>query len=167
MAAAKDAPGTELAPGTTGLPPAKRAELEIVRRAILGEAELPQADPQAMSRAILERILASSSFEEAHTQQNLTPWRTMLDRTVIVQYVHFNRSSFEGQALYAVCDLIDAESGESISVTCGGQNVLGQLYLALDNGWYGQTAEDPGARPVRMIENKTSEGYGALWLEAA
>lgn len=138
------------------------AQLDIIAKAILGEGELPQAaDPEAMSRAIMERILAADTFEEVFTQQNLTPWRNLLDRAVVVKDVHFNRSTIEGAGapVYAVVDLVDVETGEAHTVTCGGQNVLAQLVTAIRNGWLD--------RPVRMIENKTANGYGALWLEAA
>lgn len=135
------------------------AELELIHRAILGEAELPPSDPQAMSRAIMERILSAETFEQAFTQQSLTPWRSMLGVPFFVKHVHFNRSGFENQAVYAVVDLEPAAGGEAVSVTCGGQNVLAQLVTMLEQGWQDKA--------VRMIENDTAEGYKALWLEAA
>ena len=141
------------------------AQLELIAKVLVGEAELPaNADPEAMSRAIMERILAAESFEDAFTQQNLTPWRSMLDRAVMVRDVHFNRSTIDGagQSIYAVVDLVDADTGESISVTCGGANVLSQLVVGLQQGWLIDEK-----RPVKLIENKTAAGYGALWLEAA
>jgi hypothetical protein len=147
--------GTDVAP----VDKKRVAQLELVHQAILGNAELPVQDPEAMSRAIMERILQSTSFEDVFTQQSLTPWRAMLGVPFFVKDVHFNRSGFEGQNVYAVCDLDPAAGGDQVTVTCGGQNVLAQLVVMLKNGW-----QD---RPVRMIENKTAEGYGALWLEAA
>lgn len=149
----------------TGTDVAVRDEkLALIHKAILGEAELPPVDAAAMSRAILERILESDSFEQAFTQQSLTPWRTMLGVAVVVTDVRFNRSSFndgQGPSIYAVCDLVIQDTGEAVTVTCGGQNVLGQLLKGVERGWLIEEA-----RPVRMIENMTSEGYGALWLEA-
>lgn len=155
----------------TALEPRSRAQLELIHKAILGEAELPAADPAAMSRQIMERILAAESFEDAFTQQNLTPWRSMLGVPVVVRDVHFNRSTVAtdgGPSVYAVVDVqpIDTKSGElagePVSVTCGGANVLAQLVKGLEQGWLLEEK-----RPVRMIENATAQGYGALWLEAA
>lgn len=142
-----------------------KAQLAKIYEVLRGESELPErADPGAMSRAIMERILAGESFEDVFTQQSLTPWRSMLGRVVFVRSVHFNRSTFEGEGppIYAVCDLVDADTGEAITVTCGGQNVLAQLVKGLEAGWLVDEK-----RPVRMIENDTAQGYGALWLEAA
>lgn len=150
---------------STAIETTRAAQLEQIRRAITGEEELPgNADPEAMSRAIMERILAAESFEDAFTQQDLTPWRSMIGRAVIVRDVHFNRSTVEGAgpSVYAVCDLVDVETGEQISVTCGGQNVLAQIVVGLQHGWLVDEK-----RPVRMIENRTANGFGALWLEAA
>ena len=135
------------------------AQLQVIADAILGRGELPPAaDPEAMSRAIIERILSAESFEQAFTQQDLTPWRSMLDVPVYVRDVHFNRSGYEGQAVYAVCDLELVEGGERVTVTCGGRNVMAQLVAGLKNGWLDN--------PIRMIANRTGEGFDALWLEA-
>lgn len=136
------------------------AQLAVIADAILGRGELPPAaDPEAMSQAIMERILGASSFEEAFTQQDLTPWRSLLEVPVYVRDVHFNRSGYEGQAVYAVCDLELADGSESkVTVSCGGKNVLAQLVAMLKNGWQGN--------PVRLIANRTGEGFDALWLEA-
>jgi len=156
MAEAKTAnTGQELtAPGA--------AQLEVIQNALLGQGELPAAaDPEAMSRAIMERILNAQSFEDAFTQQDLTPWRSMLGVPVKVLDVHFNRSSFEageGAPIYGVFDLLVLKTKERVTVTCGGKNVLSQIIVALKNGWLD--------KPVRMIENTTRDGYGALWLEA-
>lgn len=146
----------------TALAETGQAQLDVIANAILGKGELPPAaDPEAMSRAIMERILNAQSFEDAFTQQNLTPWRSMLGREVKVTDVHFNRSTVEGDGppVYAVCDLVDTDTGETISVSCGGANVLMQLVVGVRNGWFADNA-------VRLIENKTANGYGALWLEA-
>lgn len=157
--AAGNGAGTEVAQRD----PAFLAQLELIHRAILGEAELPATDPAAMSRAIMERILSAETFEEAFTQQNLTPWRSLVGVPVVIPgpgSIHFNRSGFEGQSVYAVVDLITPDGQQQV-VSCGGQNVLAQLVAALQNGWLGPDY------PVRMVENDTAEGYKALWLEAA
>ncbi len=152
------------APIGTALAKTGAAQLELIAKVIVGEAELPpNADPEAMSRAIMERILAAESFEDVFTQQSLTPWRSMLDVPVVVRGVHFNRSTIEGEGapVYAVVDLVDP-NGEAQTVTCGGRNVLAQLVKGLQEGWLVDER-----RPVKLIENKTAAGYGALWLEAA
>lgn len=138
-------------------------QLEVIQAAIMGEAELPpRADPEAMSRAIMERILNASTVEEAFTQQNLTPLRTILDTPFRITDVHFNRSKLnegEGAPVYAIVDIVTVDTGEAISTSCGGKNVLAQLVVGLKNGWLADNV-------FQLIANRTTDGYDALWLEA-
>jgi hypothetical protein len=63
-------------------------------------------------------------------------------------------------AIYAVCDLVDARTGEPLeTVTCGGRNVLAGLVKMIQEGW-----QD---RAFKLTAKKTGEGYQVLWLEAA
>lgn len=142
-------------------------QLQQAYNVIMGTEEAPRfADPEALSLAILQRIMEAETFEQAFTAQKLVPWRELLELPVFVQDVKFNRSTFEsgeGSAsspLYAVVDLTRADDGEPVTVTCGGRNVLVQLIRGMQKGWL----QD---KPVKMIEKPTSEGFKVLWLEAA
>lgn len=148
---------------STELAVPSKAQLEAVYEAITDGKPLPNAaDPEQVSRAILERIMAAETFEEAFAPQAKIPaWRDrFLDKPVRVTDVHFNRSTIEGgqSAVYAVVDLVDSD-GVQETVTCGGRNVLVQLLKMLEKGWTDQT--------VMLTSKKTSEGYTVLWLEAA
>lgn len=144
---------------TTGTDLAERnVQLEVLAKAILDGDELPGGgDPEAMSRAIAERILNADSVEAAFSPQSLTPWRSMLEVPVKIVDVHFNRSGFEGQSIYAVADVVGPD-GEIHTVTCGGRNVMAQLVVGVKNGWF-------ETNTFQLVEKKTSEGFGALWLE--
>ncbi len=138
-------------------------ELELAYAALLNGEPLPTAgDPEVVSRMIVERILSAETFEEAFAPQKLPAWRDVaLDRTVLVQGFHLNNSTMpegQGAAIYAIVDLVDTATGEQMTVTCGGRNVLAQLIKSLEKGWLG--------RPVRMTSKATAEGYRVLWLEA-
>lgn len=153
-----------MADSDTALTKAGAAQLDVIANAIMGKGDLPAAaDPEAMSAAIMQRILEADTFEDAFTQQNLTPWRSMLNVPVLVRDVHFNRSTIEGgeggAPVYAVCDLVIVETGEAVTVTCGGKNVLAQLVKGLRHGWLADN-------PVQLIANKTRDNFDALWLEA-
>lgn len=126
-----------------------------------GEAIASYADPEVVSRAIVERIMGAETFDEAFRPQELAAWRDLLDVPVTVRSFHLNPSGFEGQgsSVYAVVDLVRMDDGEAATVTCGGRNVLAQLVKMLEMGWLD--------KPVRMIAKQTAEGYSALWLEAA
>lgn len=150
----------------TQRPPTK-AELDQAYAAILDGKPLPQvSDPEVVSRAILERILTAETFEDAFAPQELTSWRDLLDVPVFVRSFHLNSSGFEqGSSVYAVCDLQRADGANwddgrpTLTVTCGGRNVLAQLVKMLEKGWLD--------RPVAMIAKRTREGFDALWLESA
>lgn len=143
----------------TALATREAAQLEQIRGAILDGDPLPfVSDPEVMSRAIAERILGSETFEEAFTAQSLPAWRELEGVPVIVRDVRFNRSGFEGQSLYAVVDIAPVDQTlPPTTVSCGGKNVMAQLYVMVKNGW-----QD---RPVQLISKRTTEGYDALWLE--
>jgi hypothetical protein len=153
----------------------KRASPEAIALAygaILGEEQLPEyADPEVISRAIMERIIEAETFEDAFQPQTLVAWREMLNEPVFVQDFRLNRSSIKDSAspVYAVVDLARADgknwrdkSGKEsrvIAVTCGGRNVLVQLVKALEKGWLD--------KPVKLTSKQTGEGFNVLWLEAA
>lgn len=148
----------------TELTKTRTAQLDLIQKVVLGEAELPEnADPEAMSRAIMERILAAQSFEEVFVPQSIAAWRdVLLDVPVVVTDVHFNRSSYEqGAPVYAIVDVVDP-NGETRSVHCGGANVLAQLVVGLKNGWLLEEK-----RPVKLVTKETGAGFKVLWLEAA
>jgi hypothetical protein len=137
-------------------------QLEMIYSAILGDATLPvESDPEAISRAIVERIMTADTFEDAFRPQQLEAWREYLEVPVLVRGLHFNPTTFEGQgsSIYAVVDIERLDNGETLTVSCGGRNVLTQLVKMVQNGWTD--------RPVKMIDKPTQEGYKALWLVAA
>jgi hypothetical protein len=138
-------------------------QVQLAYAAIMGDAELPVAsDPEAMSRAIVERIMSADTFDEAFRPQQLESWQSYLDQPVKVREFHLNRSAFEdgqGAPIYAVVDIELLSDGEIVTVTCGGRNVLTQLVKMLQKGWQDN--------PVQLTARKTSEGYTALWLTAA
>ena len=149
---------------TTALAVPGAEQLDAAYAAILDGAELPvaaAADPELISRQIVEGILNAETFEEAFAPKSVPAWRDMLDVPVLVRNVKLNRSSFEGSAssIYAVCDLERLDNAERVTVTCGGRNVLAQLVKMLEKSWTD--------KPVKLIGKQTGEGYTALWLQAA
>lgn len=142
-------------------------EIERAFKVILGDEELPSAsDPEIVSRAIVERIMAAETFDETFRPQQLESWQQYLDTPVVVRTFHLNRTTFDasenaGAPVYAVCDLVLGD-GEIVTVTCGGRNVLAQLVKMLQNGWL-----DNADYAVKMTAKRTAEGYNALWLVAA
>lgn len=155
---------TETAERSTALAVPTKKELEAAYAAILDGTPLPGAgnDPEAVSRAIAERILASETFEEAFSPQELEAWSNYVGEVVTVKDFHLNPTTFNtgdgGPAAYAVVD-IELSDGSIKTVTCGGRNVLMQLVKALEKGWL--------VNQVVLIAKPTAEGNTALWLQAA
>lgn len=138
-------------------------QIEQAYRSIIDGDVLPDVgDPEVISRAIMERIMAAETFEETFAPQNLIAWRELLDVPVLVRDLHLNRSTVEGgtgPAVYAVVDLVVVKTGEIKTVTCGGRNVLIQLVKMLEKGWLD--------RAVKITQKRTGEGFNVLWLVPA
>ena len=143
-------------------------QIEQARAAILDGAAIPDfGDPELVSRAIVERLLGSDTFEQAFKPQELESWQEYLGVPFLVRDFHLNRTRFEDRpegapSVYAVCTLerLDGEEPAVVTVTTGGQNVLAQLLLILEKGWWDN--------PVKMIAKDTATaGRKALWLEGA
>lgn len=141
------------------------AQVKQAYAAILDGVPIPQqADPETMSRAIVERIMQAETFEQVFQPSELEPWReAYLGVPVKVRGFHLNASGFEqGSSVYAVVDLVPLageSQGEIVTVTCGGRNVLTQLVKALEKGWLD--------RPVKLVERGTASGFRTLWLVSA
>lgn len=153
-------------------------EAPLVPEVIPGNAILPQPsdfermletsrsqaleDPEQVSRTIAERILSAGSVEEVLTPGEARHARELLDTPVTVHAVHFNQSDFEdGIGFYAVVDVTDTESGDTFAVTCGGRNVMAQLYqLARLNALPCDVRFTQARKPTRA-------GYWPLWLVKA
>ena len=161
---------------TTAAPPAAFSgarnatpeQIEVAKRAILDGEALPDfGDPELVSRAIVERLLGSQTFEAAFAPQNLEGWQEYLGVPVLVRDFHLNRTRFDDRAegspsVYAVCDLerLDGEDPATLQVSVGGMNVLAQLLLIVERDWWD--------KPVKMIAKETATpGRKVLWLESA
>ena len=119
-------------------------------------------DPETVQRAIVERILAAKSVEEILTPSETRHARDLLDEPVTVHAVRFNESDFEdGIGFYAVVEVTTPDTGDSFAVTCGGRNVMAQLYaLAACDAFPCDVKFTQARKPTRA-------GYWPLWLVQA
>ena len=140
-------------------------ELETIKGVLFRGEELPTMEAGAMAQAIAQRIAESETFEEAFAPQEdtkLAGWAdTLLGVPVFVRGVRFNPSSKQGDgpAAYAVCELARGDNGETVTVHCGGLNVMTQLVLMLEKGWLD--------KPVKLVSRPTGNDRNTLYLEAA
>lgn len=130
--------------------------------ALRGEVVPEIEDPEQVSLAIMERILAGESAEEVLGGQQAVHAQDVLDRPFMLHGLRLMRSRFEGGAgVFAVLDAEFGDDGSREAVTCSGRNVMAQaiqLYRL-------------GALPRDVViirsETQTANGYYPLWLEAA
>lgn len=126
---------------------------------ILAETERFE-DPAEIARAIMERILTADTPEAVLEQSGTTSARDVLEVPLELTDARFMRSGFdEGPGAYALLTMVNAD-GEQLTVTCGGRNVLAQVFRLK------QLAALP--RRVKFVEaGQTAQGYRPLWLNAA
>jgi hypothetical protein len=139
-------------------------EIELAYAAIMDGEALPVSnDPEAVSRAIIDRIATAETFEEAFAPQELKGWKEFIGVPVQVKSFKLNPTTYGadengGSSVYAVVDIVTPD-GVLESVTCGGRNVLTQLVRGLEKGWL----ED---HTFALESKPTAGGNEALWLRA-
>lgn len=135
--------------------------VEAAYAAIL-DGKLPPevGDPSVTARAIQERIKNAKTFEDAFRPSSLQSWQDYADKPVIVHSFHLNPSNFEGQTAYAVVELGIPETGEFLTVSTGGGNVLTQLVKAWELGAF-------PFRAILKVKDTGTPGRVTLWLESA
>jgi hypothetical protein len=145
--------------------PATPALLQQVRDAIDGKGLPPEVgDPEIMARLIRERIRTGTFDDSMSPSAKLPAWADeYLDRLVVVYGFHMNPSTIENpddparKGVYAVVEVGLPGTGEIVTVSCGGGNVLEQLVKAWEEGRFPFQAVLTGT--------KTSRGYTTLWLK--
>lgn len=131
--------------------------------AVLGKVDVElYDDPEQAAVAIAQEILNSQSAQDVLRSRETVPAAELLDIPIEVTTVRFNRSDFDqGPSLYALMRAIILETGEVVIVTCGGRNVLAQLYRLC------QLEALPTRVRITRAKRATSAGYNPLWLIGA
>lgn len=139
------------------------SEAALAYKVLQGEV-VPDYSPEDMARAIAARIQDADSDAEvdaifaSQEDRKLAAWRDVLmGEPVKVLRLHFNPSAFDGQPVYAVCDLEKKDDGTVWTVGIGGLNVLYQLVKMVEKArtdrWY------------KLVAVRTTSGFDTLWLE--
>lgn len=144
-------------------PPASKEELEGFLQVLDGgEYPAERMERGAMADAIAKRIRAGETFEDVFRSQDEQLPGFPEDVPFTLHGFHLNPSSYwengkgEGLSAYAVCDITRQDSGERITCSIGGRNVLEQLYKILQNGWWDKT--------YKLVVKDTAAGRTAYWL---
>ncbi len=119
------------------VPDEKREAYDLLMSSVQGGVDLLELqDSEAVQRALALGLLGAETIEEVFGNQGgLAPWSELLGRAVEVREVHFNASRTEkGPGFYAVCKLVDLETGEQSTRHVGGYRPASQLLWAWGHG---------------------------------
>lgn len=123
--------------------------------------------PDEAHESIVRRVMAAESVSEVLAEQQVTHSRDILDVPFMLESVHFNESTIDGEGpgFYGILNGTRMDTNEKVTVSCGGRTVLAQLYKlqvladGLPNG--------PVAIRLRQADKPSKRGYFPLWLRAA
>lgn len=137
---------------------------EVDRQAVglfLSQARAVESvDTDSTTVEILARILSSESADQVLAPLVPVAASAMVGFPIIVDAVRWMKSDFaEGAGMYALIDAVDQSTGEKRLITCGGMNVLAQLF-ALE-----RLQAFPVHVKITRAAKATANGYFPLWLE--
>lgn len=123
---------TEMEKPTGGAPAIlsdRQQAFDLLMGAIRGEVNLIESyDSTEVQRALALGILADESDEAFVGQAGLAPWSEWLGQPVELREVHFNPSRIEGgPGFYAVCSLVNLQTGEAGQRHIGGFRPVAEL----------------------------------------
>lgn len=138
-------------------------ELEVPKSAeelIRAEAEVI-TDPDQISREIMDRIVQAETPEKVLEQAGTIAAEDYIGKPFVLTDARAMRSALdEGPGVYYALNCVDPETGEPFVMTCGGRNVLAQVFRLKQL--------DALPRRVKITAaGKTAQGYTPLWLNAA
>lgn len=158
---------TDVVPWEEGeLPAMIEPTAELIAQAYraLDTGQLPPevGDPAVTARLIRERIRRGTLADALAPASNLPSWgKDYANEPVVVHAFHLNPSQIEESPIgvYGVVELGIPETGELVTVTCGGGNVLEVLIKA----W----AEQAFPFRCKLVPVRTSGGFTTYRLQAA
>lgn len=127
---------------------------------ILGQEEMPETDPEEGARAIVARILSAESADDVLSISSVTHAQEILQVPLEIFRVKWQRGTFEeGTTCYVVLSAVVIETGERVTITCGGTNVMVQLVKM------GIIGAFPFKARITKSIKATARGFYPLWLE--
>lgn len=134
----------------------KRSEVERY----LGQAANVD-DPDAASRAIVERIFEAETAEDILGGQQLDEAEAWLDKPFLLTGVRYNPSDLnESIGVYSVLEG-KAGDGSDVKFSCGARNVMAQAWALHEKGFL------PIGVVLKESKRPTARGYRPMWLEMA
>jgi len=127
-------------------------------RRMINEAEEESAESAELIEAqIFEKMLSAKNLDELLGPNEVTKWNTLLDQSVTVTGVRFNRSDFgDGPAIYAIAEA--RIGGKQALLSCGARTVMAQLLIMRDREML------PALVKLQESPRPTKNGYKPLNL---
>ena len=122
--------------------------------------QVPEADADAATEAIVEQVFTAQSPEELDRPWSGEGMRTYLGRLLHVQALKRLPSDYpSGPGWYLGCDCVLDATGEKVFVTTGSVAIVSQLLAAYLKRWL------PLGIVPRQAERKSRNGYYPMHLE--
>ena len=137
-------------------------QMEVVEAAIRGVegAQLQVVDAKQAADAIVARILAAETAEQALTPQKTIGAREMVGvplRFVGVQWL--NSKYDNGPGVYALAQAFDLRDGSQVLVTSSARNAMAQLFKCQTLGAFPQDGT--------FVEgSETTDHFVPMWIES-
>jgi hypothetical protein len=133
--------------------------LDEVERALMDPTvrlSVPDSDPEEASRAIIRSILEA---DDPLVGLEVTPARELLGVPIMLCEVEWRNSDYSesGPGIFALMRG-QLEDGSVVVVSCGGANVLAQLYRLARDGRL------PEAVAIEEARKPTAKGHRPLWI---
>lgn len=120
-----------------------------------------ETDPERIADDIVSRILASETVEDVLAPQAVEHARDLVDTPIRLHRGKVNQSEYEGgPGVYMICEAEVIADGRMTTFSCGGRNVMAQVYKLAQFGAF------PMEVVIREAPKPTRQGFKPLWLEA-
>lgn len=148
-----DEPGTDVVTIDAPAPPAVASYLSSSKAAV-------EEDPEQVAWEIVQRILSAQSPDEVLSRQQVMSAKELLGFPLIIERVRWQRSAYEQrESMYALVNAHRTDLDVDVVVTCGGRNVMAQLWRL------GELNAFPIKAKFGTTAQPTANGYYPLWLE--
>lgn len=152
------APASATVSPWAGFPSDMPAEIEDF---LLNARPEESSNPAEVQMDIMRRILSAKSLDEVFLTTQLQSAEDYFGQAIIITDIRWGKSDFsDGPGVYAIVTGTESIFGNEVTLSCGGINVVAQLYMIRKFDALPMAVEFfPSPRP-------TKSGYKPLWVKA-
>lgn len=152
---------------TGGFGDAEESAIELTNKYLALVEDVTVQDPAQVSRQIASRIMEQDSVDAilGMADSAALSAEDILERPFVIldrPSWHKAKDAYkDGTGVFVVLNVGMQDTGEAMAITCGGTNVLAQLYTMQSKGML------PNDVPMQFIQRATNAGFNVLWLAKA